>query len=383
MLSGVLGVIWNLFALVLTSMEATLGWSRLESSVGFSIFALAHALSAPLIGVLLARLNSRVIMAGLTICLAVGLGSTAAVTGLPMFYLCFGILAGVGTQALGSYFVFTVISNRIHTRPVTAMAIADAGAGVGLFLGLPLTNLLLRQMGWQVTFLSLAAVALVVGLVSHLLLLPALRLPRFAPTVRARPRIDMAGLTMGGSMLFGAAALQGLQSQQLAMFAAFGAPDAVVILAVSAGGLAMFAWRLGAGQLADRYGARLPMLIAASGAALAFTVIGAFWCGAPVELLVLYPLAFAAGYGAQGIIFAALARAAYDTRAFIRSLAIIRLCAGTGLFLGPLLAGASYESGGYAGMLWAIGAITIVHVALFWAVGRKRPASTPTIHPVQ
>lgn len=353
-------------------MEATQGWSRLETSIGLSLFALAHALSAPLIGALLVRGDSRLLMAGLTVCLAIGLGLSAAATSLLLFYLCFGILAGVGTQAFGSYFVFTLISNRIHHRPVTAMAIADAGAGVGMFLGLPLANLLLQDMGWQATFVALALVALVAGLVSHLFLLPTLRVAPHRPALQERPRIGAAGLMLGGSMLLGAAALQGLQSQQIAMFAAFGAPDAVAVLVVSASGLAMFAWRLGAGQLADRFGPRLPMLIAALGAALAFSVVGTFWRGAPLELLALYPLAFAAGYGAQGILFTALARTIYDTRAFIKSLSMIRLCAGIGLFLGPLLAGVSYERGGYAAMLVLVGVVTVIHIALYLCVPIQR-----------
>ena len=365
LLSGLLGVIWNLFALVLTNMEQTLGWSRLESSAGFSLFALAHALSTPLIGVLLTRFDSRLVMAGLTASLALGLALTATANSLPLFYLCFGVLAGIGTQAFGSYFIFTLLSNKIRRRSVTAMAIADAGAGVGLFAGLPLINLLLQSSGWPSTFLVLAVLALVAGLLGHLLVLPKLRLAPRPAVPRAASRPGGASLLLGASMLLGAAALQGLQSQQVALFGALGAPESVAVLIVSAGGLAMFAWRLGAGHLSDRFGPRLTMLIAALGATATFATVLGFWGGAPIGWLALYPLAFAAGFGAQGIIFTAQARTMFEPLAFIRSLSIIRLCAGLGLFAGPLLAGGAFELGGYGATLGAVAVLTLLHLLVF------------------
>lgn len=368
-LSGMLGVIWNLFALVLTSMEQTMGWSRLESSAGFALFALAHALSTPLIGVLLTRYDSRVVMAGLTLSLAAGLGLTATADSLISFYLYFGLLAGVGTQALGSYFIFNLIANRVRRRPVTAMAIADAGAGVGLFIGLPITNLVLERSGWPATFQVVAVLALVAGLLGHLLILPRLRFAPRPAVSRGQWRPDGASLLLGASMLLGAAALQGLQSQQVALFGALGAPESVAVLTVSVGGLAMFAWRLGAGQLADRFSPSLPMKIAALGCAATFGTVVAFWGGAPTACLALYPLAFAAGFGAQGIIFTAQAKTMYDPLGFVRSLSLVRLCAGMGLFVGPLLAGGAFELGGYAATTAVIAALTLLHLILFFQVG--------------
>lgn len=375
LMSGLLGLVWNLFALVILDIEGEFGWTRIETSFGFSLFALAHALSAPGIASLLARFGSRPVMLLLSLCLALGLAMTAVSNSLSSFYIFFGLLAGIGTQAFGSYFVFTLIADRIRTRPTTAMAMADAGSGAGLFVGLPLVQFLVATQGWRATFLIIAAIVLLAGSLAHLLLLPRLRVsPRRPAAERLGIGVAMRPtVLLGISMMLGAAVLQGMQTQQIAAFEALGATRATAVWIVSSSGLAMFGWRLASGFLADKYRPETVMLVAGAGAAVTFLSVGMFGTGGSVQWLTLYAMAIAVGFGAQGILFAAYARTFLAARDFRFLLSITRTSAGLGLFTGPLVAGASFQyAGGYTAMFSVMIILSALHFATFFAVRAKQ-----------
>lgn len=170
LLSGLLGPIWHVFSIILVDLEREFGGSRLDTSLAFSIFALSHALSTPFLGRALVSFDSRRLMAAMSALLAVGLYLAANATSLLQFYLAFGLIAGVGTQAFGSYFVFSLIANRIRSRTGTSMALADAGAGVGIFAGLPILHIIQEADGWRCGFLALALVVAAIGPAAHLFL---------------------------------------------------------------------------------------------------------------------------------------------------------------------------------------------------------------------
>lgn len=373
LLSGLLGPIWHVFAIVLVDLEREFGGSRLDTSLAFSIFALSHALSTPLLARALLRCDSRCLMAGLSLVLAAGLALASQAASLLQFYLAFGLIAGIGTQAFGSYFVFSLIANRIRRRAGTSMALADAGAGVGIFIGLPLLHQVHEAADWRAGFLLLAGMVLLAGPAAHLLLLPRLLLaPRkTADTGRPTGHAALVSATLAVSMLLGTIVLQALQTHQVAAFEAFGAPTSAAVWTVSIAGLTVFLSRLAAGPLIDRWGAAKTMAGAAAGAALAFLAIALFARSGLDLWLLLYPFALAVGFGSQGIIYAAQQRLLLTPREFLNALSVTRLSAGVGLFAGPVVAAATYQMlDGYAGVLAVLSVIACVHFGLFFVAGR-------------
>ena len=373
-LSALLGCIWNVFALIVRDLEQAFAVTRVEASLGFSLLALSHAISAPLLAAILARFDSRRVMAWLSLALAAGLGLAAVAGSLAVFYVAFGLMTGVGTQALGSYFIFALLANRLHSGTGRAMAIADAGAGVGLFVGLPAMQLLIVEGSWRLALGVLAATVAIVGPLVHLLVLPRLRIGvRRPPGPReVQGSMRRASIMLGASMLIGAAVLQGLQTQQVAALQAFGASADASVAVISAIGLAMILCRLGAGMIADRSQPRTAMLVAASGATLAFLAIGAFAVEPWVGWLALYAVAVATGFSGQGILFAAQARLIFPPRQFLAALSIVRVCAGMGLFAGPLLAAAAFQISGYAAMFGTLAMLSLLHFALFFLSTPRR-----------
>lgn len=370
LLSGLLGPIWLVFSIVLIDLEREFGASRFDTSIAFSIFALSHALSTPFLGRLLVNFDSRSLMAALSLVLALGLCLAASAHSLLQFYVAFGLIAGTGTQALGSYFIFSLISNRSRSLAGTSMALADAGAGVGIFVGLPLVHIIQETGGWRDAFLALALLAGTIAPLAHFFLLPKLRLPKqgeiMSTARKSRSRL-ISGLLML-SMLFGTIVLQALNTHQIAAFEQFGATSSDAVWTVSIAGLNVFVARLVAGLIVDRWGPGHTMAGALVGAAFSFLALSMFAVSQAAGWLSLYPLAFAVGFGSQGIIYAAQQRQFLAPHEFIRSLSLTRLSAGLGLFAGPIVGALMFELlGGYKGMILALCLLAGTHFALFFA----------------
>ena len=370
LLSGLLGPIWHVFSIILVDLEREFGGSRLDTSLAFSIFALSHALSTPFLGRALVSFDSKRLMVALSLLLGLGLYLAANATSLLQFYIAFGLVAGIGTQAFGSYFVFSLIANRIRSNTGTSMALADAGAGVGIFVGLPILHVIQEADGWRGAFLTLALVAALCGPLAHLFLLPKLRIPKRNSTENAAPKSRTALISglLVLSMLLGTIVLQALQTHQVAAFQYFGAASSDAVWTVSIAGVTVFLSRLATGLTIDRWGAGRTMAVAFLGAALSFLSLSMFAASQTGGWLLVYPLAFAIGFGSQGIIYAAQQRQLLTPREFIHSLSLTRLSAGLGLFAGPMVGAATYEFfDGYNGMLVTLALIALAHFCIFFA----------------
>lgn len=170
------------------------------------------------------------------------------------------------------------------------------------------------------------------------------------------------------SMLLGTIVLQALQTHQVTAFQYFGATQSDAVWTVSIAGMTVFLARLAAGLIIDWWGPARTMAVAVLGATLAFLAIAMFAASDADWWLILYPIAFAVGFGAQGVIYAAQQRQLLTPREFIQSLSLTRLSAGLGLFAGPLVGAVSYEQfGGYTGMLVVLALAAFMHFGLFFA----------------
>lgn len=375
LLSGLLGPVWHMFSIILVDLERDFGGSRIDTSFAFSVFALSHALSTPVLAKALMRFDSRKLMAGFALVLAAGLWFASHARSLTQFYVAYGLIAGIGTQAFGSYFIFSLISNRIRRRPGMSTALADAGAGVGIFIGLPLLYRIHEVADWRAGFVVLAAFIAVAGPTAHMLLLPRLRLPSqgtvLQPVRDARTMFVTATLSV--SMLLGTIVLQALQTHQVAAFQHFGATPEAAVWTVSIAGLTVFASRIAAGFLIDRFGPMRSMAFSAIGAGWVFIAVLLFAGYGRDIWLFVYTVALATGFGPQGIIFAMQLKQLLSSRALLFSFSLTRLSAGVGLFAGPVIGALSYTHlGGYTGMFIVLASLASVHFALFF-LSRQKP----------
>jgi MFS family permease len=359
----------NSFAVFLVTLSAEFGWSHSSITLAFGIYALTAALASPLLGWALARYDSRVIFAALSIISAVGLALTATMHSVVQYWLLFGLLGGIGSHSYSSMAIFTVIGSRFTRNAATAMSIADSGAGLATFLGMPAVYWVITGAGWRTGYLLLAALSVTIGLAAHLLLLPKVRkMPARRSNAGAGrlPRLGGPLALMALAFACGPAAFQALQTQQIALLQDGGVAPATGVWVASTMGLAIFGWRFVSGWLCDRIGVRLMMTIAAVGATVGFLMLSVFLV-ADVDLVLLaYPLGGAIGFGSQAMLLAVGLRHIVASGSFAPIFGLMRTGFGIGVFAGPTLAALLFDlTRSYGAAVAVAGMLAVVHFGSF------------------
>ena len=164
------GVLYYTFAVLMPSMEAELGWSRVAMTGAFSLALLLAGLAAPLFGRWLDRRGARVLMT-LGSCLATALlFAWARVADLVTFYL---IWAGLGLAMAAVLYEpsFVVVMAWFDRQRVRAMSIVTFVAGFASVIFIPLASYLARTQGWRAALVLLGLILGVGTIPLHALLL--------------------------------------------------------------------------------------------------------------------------------------------------------------------------------------------------------------------
>jgi MFS family permease len=152
------GIFFYSYGVFLPFMSTEFGWGRAATGGALSVTLLAFGLPSPLIGASISRFGPRLnIILGNSL-VGLGLVSMSFATEVWQLYVFFGILVGVGT-GFGMYIpCTTVVNNWFVKRQSLAMALLLSAGGMGGFVFPPLVTWLLSSVGWQGTWLTLAAV---------------------------------------------------------------------------------------------------------------------------------------------------------------------------------------------------------------------------------
>jgi MFS family permease len=139
------------FAVFLLPVERGLHASRAEMTATYSIFAIAYGCSAPFTGQLIDRLGARITYGfGLTV-LGIGYVLAGSATAPWHYYVCAGLMGGLGSAALGMVIASSLLSRWFTERIGSIMSLPYAAVGAGMLLLPPLTQLLLDHYGWRTT----------------------------------------------------------------------------------------------------------------------------------------------------------------------------------------------------------------------------------------
>ena len=379
------GAIWGSFTLFLVAIEADTGWSKTSIAIGFTVFTFFGACTAPVTGWLTDRYGSQAVLAGMTLLFAAGIALASLSDQPAMFYLTFGVLGGFGSQCCGSYTLFTIAGNWFK-RPATAMAVMDSGSGIGTLLSLPLLRLVIDATSWRTAYVVLALVVLAIVLPLAALFMrlhpPGQDPPAAKPGESARrsPLAAARAIAMTPTLRWLAAVhllapltFHALGSHQIAYFQDIGiAPDLAVLLVASTG-FTFFVGRLAFGALIDWRG----ILDAGVVTAIAAVVTLGFLLALPTAIdgwaPLAYPVLFALGYCATGILFTNAARQIIDPASFNAVFGGMRLLYGSGVALGPPVMAAMVEATGRYDIPFAIvGAVLVFHHAAFVTLARRR-----------
>lgn len=183
-ITGGYGILNYAFTVFIKPMSAELGWTIGQLTGAYSLSGLVSVLFAPILGRLLDRHGSRVIMSVGTIAAALLLLAWSSVTQLPMFYVIVFLLTGVSITVLYPP-AFWTVSNWFSRKRRSALTLLTFTGGFAAIIFTPLTQALVTSYGWRATLVIYAGFLL------------AINLPLLALLLRRRPA-DL-GLSVDGS----------------------------------------------------------------------------------------------------------------------------------------------------------------------------------------
>ena len=161
------------FGVFFVALLDAFGWSRAVTAGALSLSIMVEGIFHPVVGTLTDKLGGRrtLLLGGLV--LAVGLACSATISSVWTLYFWVGIVSAAGISLIGMVPHVAIISRHYAKRKATALGIAWAGGGVGIFLLVPATAAMVSHWGWPAAYLGLAILVLVVVIPPVFWLIPA------------------------------------------------------------------------------------------------------------------------------------------------------------------------------------------------------------------
>lgn len=352
--------VWYAYSVFLVALLREFGWSRSLVAGAFSVFVLVHGVLAPPLGWLAARVGPRRLFLAGGLVLGVALWLDGAVGRPWHLYVAFGVVTAVGVASAGWVPAVVLVQRWFPRRVGAALGITSAGIGVGIFLVVPATQLLVDQLGWRVAFRCLAAaVALWIVPASFFILSDP---PR--EVLRRLPASPPADITLGEALrmerfwllsaahFLGSLACQMLLVHQVAYLVDHGIPALVAASVVSVVGLASIVGKAGGGWFSDTAGREviytLGMVCVVASIGM-LSVIGLLPGLLPAYV---YGALVGVGYSVTAPLLPALVSDVFRGRHFGAIFGTMQLGNSLGGALGPWLAGRVFDTTG--SYFWAL-----------------------------
>ena len=353
------------FSLFVTPLQQDLGWGRGDVMAGFTIFFLTTGLVAPQAGRLVDKHGARVVMAVGAIVAACGFVVLSMVSQLWQYYLGYAIV-GLGMAGTGQIPTSAVVSNWFQKNRGSAVGMMASGVGVGgLALAPFVGGVLLPRMGWNHTFLVLAA--LCVGVIVPLALLVIRTRPEEKglvaygseeANVSSGSRPVAHGVTLKVAMgtvvfwlivatyLLSHFSQVGAIQNQVPFLEDAGFPVAVSAGALGAVGLSSAFGKFGFGWLCDRIQARFALGIGLALQLGAVIVLMNIRSDSPAAMAWLYAVMMGIGIGSWLPTMSMLVSGYFGLAHYGAIFGAITIPYSVGSAVGPLVAGKMYDSAG-------------------------------------
>ena len=137
------------FAVFLLPVQDGLGVTRSEITLTYSIYMLANGFTAPFAGQLIDRLGARITYGIGVLSLGVGYFLAGYATHISHYYICVGLLGGIGAASLGMVAASSLLSRWFVNRIGSVMSLPYAAVGAGMIAIPPLAQLLIEWYGWR------------------------------------------------------------------------------------------------------------------------------------------------------------------------------------------------------------------------------------------
>src|SRR3954466_6949605 len=148
------------YTVFLLPLEREFGWTRSQVASVYSIYLLVHGGTATLAGLVFDRLGPRWVYGAGTALIGSAFWLAAEVTNLWQFYLCIGVLVGLGASLNGMVPGSALLARWYRARLSSAIGIAFSATGVGAVFLVPLAQSLIGEFGWRSAYRILGTVLL-------------------------------------------------------------------------------------------------------------------------------------------------------------------------------------------------------------------------------
>lgn len=378
------------FGVFLKPLVAEFGWTRAETTLGFSLSYVLYGLLSIFAGWLTDKLGPKIVVTVFGSSLGICYLLLSQVNALWQFQLCYALMGAIGTSAI-IVPVMAPIARWFVKRRGLMMGIAQAGAGIGGLIFAPFAGWLIPTYGWRSAYIIFGIVALVGIIIPGLFLRhsPADKgqLPYGASEIKI-PEVKQQGLSpqatgyslqeailtsqfwtiIGIYLSFGF-----LRSTFTTHIAAhvqdlgFSLADGANILAALIG--ASIIGRIGMGRVADIIGSRRTFMIC-----YAVTTIALTWGWTTNDLwgLYLFAVVFGFSWGAQAVLRFSIASEVFGLASLGLVTGVFMLAEGAAATFGSYIAGYIFDIiGNYNPAFWIGIFVSVIGIILAW---RLKPA---------
>jgi MFS family permease len=149
------------YGIFFTPMARELGWNSATTSLAYSISIALEGIFNIVMGGITDKYGPRLVLTICGILMGLGYCLMLAVNSTWQFFLFYSVIIGIG---MGGIFVplAVIIARWFTARRVLMTGIIMSGSGVGILMLAPLSDHLIRLLGWRETFLALGVPTLIV-----------------------------------------------------------------------------------------------------------------------------------------------------------------------------------------------------------------------------
>ena len=384
------GVVFYSFTAYVNPLVAEFGWTYTQISLASSLRGLEMGIFAPVVGFLVHRFGSRVLVTTGIVLVGLGLILMSRTSSLITFYTSF-LLLGLGAGGCTGVVLMSVAVSWFDKRVGLALGIISCGFGAAGLL-VPLTVDLIDTHGWRHAVMMFGLSALVVGVPLALTIRdrrdterispspsPDRTLSDTEPAVPAETEVSVAQAFRSPGFIF----------LLVAEFCRFLVVSSVIIhlipylfdqglsrsrAGIIAAGIPLVSilGRLGFGWLSDYWDKRHCLTLAF---VLMFFGLLAFLQPDRSFFLIAFLFAFSMGYGGGMTIRAAYIRTYFGARSFAKLIGIAMGFSSVAGILGPTMAGWTFDTRNSYLIIWIGYAVMMLAMAFLSFSAARRTAA--------
>jgi MFS family permease len=395
------GGITDVVPVIYLAVRNAFHWSATATSGIFSVAGLTGAITAPLAGRLLDRLDPRYVFLLGGLLIAIGFVTSSFASALWQLMLLYGVVLTIGETIVSGFAISALLVPWFPRARGRVLGLVEAGNPVGTLLLVPLAQLLVSTLGWQETFR-------VLGLIFLLLLGPGnfFFLRRAPAETSVAPEADTTAAESTGEVeetgylplrqilrmpavwllvLVRFLAQTGrllISVHLVAFFAVAGYDPLLAASAIGVVGLVNIVGRPAMGTLSDTLGRELVLTLGYSINILAITVIMLFGDGHSLWPVMIFVGLSGFSEGIGGLVVSAKVADLFPARSLGTVMGIIEGSLKLAYMSGPLVGGVLFDWHGDYQAAFITAMVLIASAAvLIWGVpltARMHPKMSQT-----